>query len=39
MSYVLSKGIRKIPKIPDKNDLKNFLNLKSNPQKSKKQLN
>jgi len=31
MSYVLSKGIRKIPKIPDKNYLKNFLNQKSNP--------
>ena len=31
MSYVLSKGIRKIPKIPDKNYSKNSPNQKSNP--------
>lgn len=31
MSYVLSKGIRKIPKIPDKIYLKTSLNLKSTP--------
>jgi hypothetical protein len=36
MSYVLSKGIRKIPKIPDKNYLKNFSESEIKPLKNPK---
>lgn len=36
MSYVLSKGIKKIPKIPDKNYLKDFPKSKIKPLKNPK---